>query len=91
MYKNHAAVPQRYFELAELVGDGMADLGFEMDAGESMRRAFPEADAFHDNEALKASAARLTCKPWAMPFSHDGAIGIIGLWGPCRKQILNGL
>lgn len=59
MYKNHAAVPQRYFELAELVGDGMADLGFEMDAGESMRRAFPEADAFHDNEALKGISSKV--------------------------------
>lgn len=41
MYKNHATIPFTYFEGVEFVGEGLADLGFEMDCGESLKRAFP--------------------------------------------------
>ena len=41
MYKNHAAIPFCYFEDISFVGEGLADLGFEMDCGESISTAFP--------------------------------------------------
>lgn len=53
MYKNHASIPGNFFEDVEFVGEGLAGLGFEMDAGESLKRAFPGVDAFQDNTALQ--------------------------------------
>lgn len=37
MYKNHAVTPGFYFEDIEYVGDGMRELGFRMDAFESLK------------------------------------------------------
>lgn len=53
MYKNHASIPGSFFDDVEFVGEGLANLGFEMDAGESLKRAFPGVDAFQDNAALQ--------------------------------------
>lgn len=53
MYKNHAVTPFEYFEDIKLVGEGLADLGFEMDAGKSLEAAFPGVDAFHDNSSIQ--------------------------------------
>ena len=53
MYKNHASIPGNFFDDVEFVGEGLADLGFEMDAGESLKRAFPGVDASQDNAALQ--------------------------------------
>lgn len=41
MYKNHATTPGAYFEVNEFMGEGLADLGFVMDCGESFNDAFP--------------------------------------------------
>lgn len=41
MYKNHASTPSYYFEDTAFVGEGLADLGFEMDCGKSFNAAFP--------------------------------------------------
>lgn len=41
MYKNHASIPGYFFEAIDFVGEGLADLGFEMDCGESFKAAFP--------------------------------------------------
>lgn len=59
MYKNHAATPFTFFEGTEFVGEGLADLGFEMDCGKSLEQAFPGIDAFHDNAALERIADRI--------------------------------
>jgi hypothetical protein len=53
MYKNHASVPGNYFEDVEFMGEELADLGFEMDAGESLKRAVSGEDAFRDNAVLE--------------------------------------
>lgn len=41
MYKNHSTIPGTYFEDMAFVGEGLADLGFVMDCGESFKTAFP--------------------------------------------------
>ena len=53
MYRNHANIPFGFFEDMDFIGKGLADLGFVMDCGESMKRAFPGVDVFKDNEAFK--------------------------------------
>lgn len=52
MYKNHASTPGYYFEDTAFVGEGLADLGFEMDCGESFTAAFPNCN-LGDYEAWK--------------------------------------
>lgn len=44
MYKNHAVTPFDYFENPIFVGDGLRELGFEMDCGESLAKNYPGAD-----------------------------------------------
>ncbi|MBE6030865.1 MAG: hypothetical protein E7225_04635 [Clostridiales bacterium] len=44
MYKNHANVPWSFFEDCFFVGDSMMELGFDMDSGESLIRAFPDCN-----------------------------------------------
>ncbi len=44
MYKNHASIPGNFFEDVVFVGEGLADLGFEMDCGESLKRVFPNCN-----------------------------------------------
>ena len=51
MYKNHALTPFSFFEDSQFVGEGLSDLGFEMDCGESINRLLPglnisEVDTF---------------------------------------------
>lgn len=41
MYKNHKSIPGYYFDDSAFVGEGLADLGFEMDCGKSINEAFP--------------------------------------------------
>lgn len=53
MYLNHKTTPFFFFEDTSFVGDGMADLGFEMDCGKSLEEAFPGTRAFQDNAALE--------------------------------------
>lgn len=53
MYANHRTTPFYFFEDNAFVGDGMADLGFEMDCGNSLEAAFPNSNALNDNAALK--------------------------------------
>ena len=53
MYRNHANIPFGFFEDMDFIGKGLADLGFVMDCGESVKRAFPGVDVFKDNEAFK--------------------------------------
>lgn len=44
MYKNHANIPFTFFEDMTFVGEGLADLGFVMDCGESFNVAFPNCN-----------------------------------------------
>ena len=44
LYKNHANTPNSFFEEVCFVGEGMKELGFEMDSGESLAKAFPNED-----------------------------------------------
>lgn len=44
MYKNHASTPGYYFEDVSFIGEGLADLGFEMDCGKSFTVAFPNCN-----------------------------------------------
>lgn len=53
MYRNHAAVPFAFFEDVEFMGEGLADLGFNMDCGKSLERMFPGNNIFRDNAALQ--------------------------------------
>ncbi len=53
MYKNRAAIPYAYFEDNAFIGNGMKDLGFTMDAGESIRKAFPDKNALFDLDDLQ--------------------------------------
>ena len=52
LYNNHASIPGAFFEDAAFVGDGLADLGFEMDCGKSYCEAYSEATT-PDNEKLQ--------------------------------------
>ena len=52
MYKNHTSTPGYFFEDVSFVGEGLADLGFEMDCGESFKTAFPNCN-LGDCEAWK--------------------------------------
>ncbi len=52
LYKNHAAIPGYFFENIEFMGESLSDLGFVMDCGESVKRAFPGVNVFDDNEAF---------------------------------------
>lgn len=53
MYRNHANIPFGFFEDMAFIGEGLADLGFIMDGGESLEKAFPGVNAFRDNAALE--------------------------------------
>lgn len=53
MYINHKTIPFHFFEEKEFLGDGLADLGFEMDGGKSLEEAFPGINAFRDNAELE--------------------------------------
>ena len=53
MYINHKTTPFYFFEEIEFIGEGMADLGFEMDCGKSLEEAFPGINAFRDNAELE--------------------------------------
>lgn len=43
MYKNYKTTPFSYFEDIEFLGEGLADLGFEMDCGKSFCEHFNKA------------------------------------------------
>lgn len=58
LYRNHANVPFYMFEDIEFMGEGLAELGFEMDCGESVNRMFPGVD-WNDNAALQQNIERL--------------------------------
>ncbi len=49
MYLNHRNIPFAFFEDIMFLGEELADLGFEMDCGESLENAFPGVDAYNDN------------------------------------------
>lgn len=51
MYKNHATTPGTYFEDNEFMGEGLADLGFIMDCGESFKQQFPDQSYSTGNSA----------------------------------------
>ena len=53
MYINYKTIPFYFFEEIEFMGEGMADMGFEMDCGKSMEAAFPGLNALNDNAALE--------------------------------------
>ena len=54
MYKHHNVVSQNYFESNCFLGEELADLGFVMDCGKSVRMVLPDAvDFFTNNEELK--------------------------------------
>ena len=53
MYRNHATVPFAFFEDVEFMGEGLADLGFNMDCGKSLEKMFPGNNIFRDNAALQ--------------------------------------
>ncbi|MCD8222049.1 MAG: hypothetical protein LUD07_07670 [Clostridiales bacterium] len=53
MYKNHAVIPGNFFEESIFVGEGLSNLGFIMDCGESVKGLFPDLDIFRDNETWK--------------------------------------
>ena len=53
MYKHHKTIPEAYFEDIEFVGDGLKDLGFEMDCGRSLDEAFPSSGALKNTASLK--------------------------------------
>lgn len=59
MYKNHASVAGYFFESIEFIGEGMSDLGFVMDCGESAEEAVPDANIFRSNEALLRNIDKL--------------------------------
>lgn len=60
MYKHHATIPNRYFEDTEFLGEELADLGFIMDCGESLKKALPDAvNFFDDNDELKKNIDKL--------------------------------
>lgn len=44
MYKNHANIPFGFFEEMAFIGEGLADLGFVMDCGESFKATFPNGN-----------------------------------------------
>lgn len=62
MYANHKTTPFYFFEESCFIGEGLADLGFEMDCGESLEAAFPGGQAFEDNAALERIIDRLDVK-----------------------------
>lgn len=41
MYQNHASIPYNFFDDIEFLAEGLSDLGFVMDCGESMKKLFP--------------------------------------------------
>lgn len=41
MYQNHASIPYNFFDDIEFLAEGLSDLGFVMDCGESMKELFP--------------------------------------------------
>ncbi len=53
MYTNYKTIPFRFFEEKEFLGDGLADLGFEMDGGKSLEEAFPGTNVLRDNAELE--------------------------------------
>lgn len=57
LYINHRNIPQPMFEY-EVMAEGLADLGFVMDCGESVNRMFPGVD-WNDNAALQQNIERL--------------------------------
>lgn len=59
MYMNHKTIPFSFFEDQAFIGDGLADLGFEMDCGKSLEMAFPGINAFQDNTALERIVEQL--------------------------------
>lgn len=55
MYKHHATISMNYFESSCFLGEECFDLGFVMDCGESLRRAFPNHEnLLIDNDAFKS-------------------------------------
>lgn len=42
MYQNHAFIPYNFFDDIEFLAEGLSDLGFVMDCGESMKELFPD-------------------------------------------------
>lgn len=59
MYENHKTTPFYFFEDHAFVGEGLEDLGFDMDCGRSLEAAFPDMNAFRDNAALKRIIERI--------------------------------
>ena len=59
MYKNYKTIPGTFYENIEFMGEGLADLGFIMDGGESLEKAFPGVNAFCDNAALERVLQRV--------------------------------
>ena len=53
IYKHHETIPKIFFENIEFVGDGMKDLGFEMDCGRSLDEAFPDSGALKSTDSLQ--------------------------------------
>ena len=45
LYRNHRTVPFHLFEDISYVGEGLSDLGFDMDCGESAKEKFPDINA----------------------------------------------
>lgn len=59
MYQNHASTPFSYFENIEFVAEGLSDLGFEMDCGESIKRLFPNI-VFSELDTFKRIINQIT-------------------------------
>lgn len=59
MYKNHASIPFYMFEDIRFVGNGMQELGFEMDTGNSLTEKYPNSRAFEEIEELERVLATI--------------------------------
>lgn len=60
MYKHHDIVPMKFFEDGCILGEELADLGFIMDCGKSVRALLPDSvDFFTNNEELKKCIDKL--------------------------------
>lgn len=53
MYRNYRNIPGAFFENIEFVGEGLADLGFEMDCGKSFDEAYPETGWSNGTESFR--------------------------------------
>ena len=59
LYRNHKNVPFDLFENIEFLGEGLADLGFIMDCGDSFKKKFPDLNSFQNITEFQNSLDRI--------------------------------